>query len=247
MTDYTYGVQAIRPLIGNPEDIARFDLAISVASRDVGADVINQARRPGTQRYPREAASALLRWVWSRTPDQVVWDDGAVSAVYRAANDLGSRYVEDPPLIQAANVREKVARLAVALAARLFSTDERGEDIIVTRGHVKAAVAFIDKLYSMEGFGYAERSEEVIEDRRAAEQPSNKKAAKLALKRNAGLARFLRGAGKFRRQDLEEVLNTDREEANAIISELLELRMIYKDKGDVRLTPTLHELLREVR
>jgi hypothetical protein len=45
----------------------------------------------------------------------------------RAANDLGSRYVEDPPLIQAANVREKVARLAVALAARLFSTDERGE------------------------------------------------------------------------------------------------------------------------
>jgi hypothetical protein len=246
MTDYTYGVQAIKPLIGNPEDIARFDLAISVASGDVSAAEINRARKPGAQRYTRDSANALLRWVWSRTPDQVVWDDGAVGAVYQAANDLGARYVEDPPLIQAANVREKIARIAVALAARLFSTDERGEDIIVTKAHVKGAVAFIDRLYNLPGFGYAERSGEVIEDRRAAERPTNKKAAKAALERNIGLARFLRGAGKFRRQDLEEVLNTDREEANAIISELLDLRMIYKEKGDVKLTPTLHALLREV-
>lgn len=247
MSDYTYGVQAIKPLIGNPEDIARFDIAISVASGDVSADDINRARKPGTQRYSRDAASTLLRWVWSRTPDQVVWDEGATEAVYKAANDLGRRYVEDPPLIQAANVREKVARVAVAIAGRLFSSDERGEDIIVTRAHVKAAVAFIDRLYSMVGFGYAERSAEVIEDRTAAMRPANKRAAKKALERNPGLARFLRSQGKFRRQDLEEILNTDREDANAIISELLDLRMIYKDKGDVRLTPTLHELLREVK
>lgn len=247
MSDYTYGVQAIRPLIGNPEDVARFDLAISVASGDVSAADINQRREPGPQLYPKEAATALLRWAWSRTPENVLWEDGATEAVYKAANDLGGRYTEDPPLIQAANVREKVARLAVAVAARLFSTDERGEDLIVKTAHVQAATQFIDRLYRMEGFGYAERSAEVIKDRKASERPANKEATKKALERNAGLARFLRGAGKFRRQDLEEVLNTDREEANAIISELLELRMIYKDKGDVKLTPTLHTILREVK
>lgn len=245
MTDYTYGVQAIRPLIGNAEDIARFDLAMSVASGDVSSDDINRSREAGAQRYDRESCSALLRWAWSRTPDQVAWADGATEGVYRSASDLGRRYVEDPPLIQAANAREKVARLAVAIAARLFSSDERGERIVVQRAHVRAAVAFLDRLYSMEGFGYAERSREVIEDRAAAERPENIVKARDALRRNAGLDKFLRSQGKFRRQDLEEILDIDREEANAIISELYQLRMIWKDKGDVRLTPTLHRLLRE--
>lgn len=245
MSDYTYGVQAIKPLIGNPEDIARFDLAMSVASHDVPSSEINRQHSIGRQRFSREAYAALLRWVWSRTGDQVIWREGAVEATYRAAEDLGSRYVEDPPLIQAANVREKVARVAVAIAARLFSSDERGDSVIVERAHVQSAVAFIDRLYSMEGFGYAERSHEVIADRSAAEQ--HVELARKFLVNKPGLSKFLRSQGKFRRQDLEEILDVDREEANAIISQLYDMRMVYKDKGDVRLTPTLHGLLRGVK
>jgi hypothetical protein len=245
MSDTTYGIQQIRPLIGNPEDIARFDLAMSVDSGDVSSTDINRSREETPQRYSREAASTLLRWAWSRVPENVVWDEGSVEAVYKAANELGRRYVEDPPLIQAANAREKVARIAVALAARLFSSDERGEIILVKRSHVRGAVQFLDRIYSMPGFGYAERSREVIEDRQAAERPENIKKAQTVLFNNPGLDKLLRSQGKFRRQDLEEILDIDREEANAIISVLYGLRMIWKDKGDVRLTPTLHRLLRE--
>lgn len=245
MSDFTYGVQAIRPLIGNPEDIARFDLAMSVSSGDVKSSDINRSREVGAQQYSREAASLLLRWAWSRSPDQIVWGDGATAAVYKAADALGARYVEEPPLIQAANAREKVARVAVALAARLFSSDERGEKVVVERAHVRSAVSFIDRLYNMAGFGYAERSREVIEDRAAAERPDNINHARAILGRNPGLDKFLRSQGTFRRQDLEEILDVDREAANAVISELYALRMIWKDKAQVKLTPTLHRLLRE--
>lgn len=244
MKDFTYGVQAIKPLIGSPEDIARFDLAMSVASGDVPSSEINRPRQVGPQRYPREPARSLLRWVWSRTAENVRWGEGAVSAVYEAAEGLGARYVEEPPLIQAANAREKVARLAVAIAARLFSTDDRGEDIIVKREHVAGAVAFIRVLYDNPDFGYGERSREIIDDQRAAE--NNIELARRYLLNKPGLAKFLRSNGQFRRQDLEEILDTDKEEANAIISQLYELRMIYKVKGDVRCQPTLHKLLREV-
>jgi hypothetical protein len=244
MSDYTYGVQAIRPLIGNAEDIARFDLAMSVSSGDIRAEDINRSHEAGPQKYSREACQALVRWAWSRTPDQIIWGEGAEDTVFKAALDLGSRYTEDPPLIQAANVREKVARIAVAIAARLFSTDERGEMLIVRSSHVKAAVQFLDRLYSMKGFGYAERSKEYLDDRRMAENPKNIKLARRVLTHNAGLDKFLRAQGKFRRQDLEEILDIDREEANAIISELYRLRMLYKVKGDVLLTPTLHNILR---
>lgn len=243
MSDFTYGVQAIRPLIGTTEDIARFDLAMSVAAGEVPSTEINRHHEKGRTEYPSEACAMLVRWVWSRKPEQVIWSSAAERAVYKAASDLGGRYVEDPPLIQVANVREKVARIAVAIAARTFSTDETYEHIIVNREHVKDAVAFLDLIYGMRGFGYRERSTEAIADRQEAEKRSTE--VKVMLYNKPWLAKFLRSNGKFRRQDLEEIGNIDREEANAIISELYDYRMIIKDKGDVRLTPTLHNLLRE--
>jgi uncharacterized membrane protein len=85
---------------------------------------------------------------------------------------------------------------------------------------------------------------ELIAD--AAEAREKGKEIKVFLYNKPWLAKFLRSAGKFRRQDLEEIGNTDREEANAIINKLWESRMVVKDKGDVRLTPTLHNILREV-
>ena len=245
MSDLTYGVQHIKPLIGNPEDIARFDLAMSVQAGDVPAEEINRSHQTGEQRYTAESCSALVRWAWSRTPEQIVWTAAAERCVFKNANEMGRRYVEDPPLVQAANVREKIARLAVAIAARLFSTDKSYERVMVRREHVEAAVAFMDRLYNMPGFGYGERSRELINDRNEAR--GNRGRIRRYLADKPGLAKFLRSAGKFRRQDIEEVLNVDREEANAIISTLYEARMVRKLKGDIWVEPTLHDLLRRVK
>lgn len=245
MADYTYGVQAIAPLIGNPEDIARFDLAMTVRAGDVPATEINRIHAHTRQKYTSDDCRLLIRWIWSRTPDHVVWREGAEEMVFAAANRMGKRYTEDPPLVQVANVREKLARVAVALAARTFSTDVTGERIVVKRAHVKDAVAFIDMLYSMQGFGYAERSRELIDDRREAE--GNARDIKEYLYRKPSLAKFLRSTGKFRRQDVEEILNVDREHANAIISRLYEAKMVRKIKGDILVEPTLHAILREVK
>jgi hypothetical protein len=245
MSDSTYGVQQIAPLIGKPEDIARFDMAMSVKTGEVPMEEINRPHRAGEQRYDSESCSMLIRWVWSRTPDQIIWTKLAEQTVYKLANDMGRRYVEDPPLIQAANVREKIARFSVAIAARLFSTDKSYEKILVRKEHVFAAVAFMDRVYNMPGFGYAERSRELIRDRREAKGQVG--SIREFLGNKPGLGKFLRGAGKFRRQDIEEVLNVDREEANAIISTLYDARMVRKLKGDIWVEPTLHDLLRRVQ
>lgn len=245
MSNFTYGVEAIKPLVGNPEDIARFDIAMSATAGEVPAEEINRAHEAGSQQFSSDLCSTLVRWVWSRKPEQIVWEDGAEAAVYKAANDLGSRYVESPPLVQAANVRVKVARLAVALAARLFSTDDSYENVVVRRDHVEDAVAFLDRIYNMPGFGYAELSREAMEDK--AHAVAKRDSILAWLRGRQGLAKFLRSNSTFRRQDLEEILNTGREEANAIINTLWEARMVKKDKGDVRVEPALHDLLRKVR
>lgn len=245
MSDYTYGVQAIAPLIGNPEDIARFDLAMSVRTGEVSPSEINRAHKQVRQKYGEAACQSLLRWVWSRKPDQVIWAKGAEDAVFKSAQKMGAEYTEDPPLIQVANVREKIARIAVALAARTYSTDRTGELVVVRREHVRDAVVFIDHLYSMPGFGYAERSSELLRD--ASEADDKRVEIKSYLYERPNLAKFLRNTGKFRRQDVEEVMNVDKEKANAVIARLWEAKMVRKDKGDVRVNPALHDLLRELK
>lgn len=245
MSEFTYGVQAIRPLIGTSEDIARFDLAMSVASGEVSSKEINRRVKRGELAYSAEACQTLLRWVWSRSEEQIKWDRGAEREVYRQADAMGKRYVEEPPLVQSADIRVKIARFSVALAARLFSTTDDHECILVKRDHVKDAVAFMDRVYNLAGFGYAERSREIISDAREATKKADD--IRIYLDQRKGLAKFLRSNGSFRRQDLEEVMNVSREEANATVNTLLSARMVRKEKGDVRVEPMLHALLREVK
>jgi hypothetical protein len=245
MANYTYGVDAIKPLIGNAEDIARFDLAMAVTLFDVPSEIINQPAPAGEFKYTEEACHALLMWVWTRTADDVVFTPEAEAKVFDAANEMGKLYIEDPPLIQAANVRIKIARVAVALAARTFSTDASHEKVVVAPQHVADAIAFINILYGMQAFGYRERSRETLADRLAAEQ--NKEEIAQYLKGRPLLAKHLRNAGKFRRQDLEELLACSKEEANGIINKLFEARMVRRVLGDIYVEPTLHALLRETK
>lgn len=244
MAEFTYGVQAIRPLIGAPEDIARFDFAMSASAGDVSADEINREHSEGEQEFDSDLCSTLVRWVWSRRSDQIMWAKGAEDAVRKAAVEMGARYVEDPPLVQVANVRIKIARLAVALAARLFSTDATHEKVMVRREHVWDAVSFLDRIYGMRGFGYAELSGERIKDR----QEAGSKAIEIRrwMQGRQGLARFLRSNPKFKRQDIEEFMNVGRDEANAIINRLWEASMVRKDHGIVIVEPALHELIRQI-
>lgn len=245
LDQYTYGVDAIKPLIGNPEDIARFDIAMAVARGDVAPEEFNKRIEEGALKYTSSACHTMLMWCWTRTPDQVVWAAGSEDMVYKLALVFGARYVEDPPIVQMANARIKIARVAAALAARTFSTDDSYEKIIITKQHVVDAVTFMDMLYDMPAFGYRERSQERLDDIRDAND--NREQIRIYLLENRGLAKFLRSNSKFRRQDLEEILNRDRESANSIINKLWEARMIRKDGADNRVEPTLHELLREVR
>ncbi len=243
MDTFTYGVDAITPLIGNAEDIARFDMAMSVKFDPNLANQINRHRTLGEFHYPSADCHLLLMWVWSRTRDQIRFTDKAVSAVYKASNNLGRRYTENPPLIQVANVRHKVARGAAALAAATFSTDKTNQNVVVTEAHVRDFVAFIDRLYGMQEFGYLERSAEIIEDAKFARTCFRK--TELYLAQHPGLAKYLRGSSSFKRQDIEEIMSCKREYANTIINKLYEYRMIKKEGGFVIVTPALHDLLRE--
>lgn len=246
MADFTYGVYAIAPLIGNKEDIARFDLAMTVRSDEVDSDVINRPYVAAESSYSREACQTLLRWVWSRKPEQIKWGVGAEPMVLEVSKDLGELYVEDPPLVQAANVRFKVARLAVAVAARTFSTDRTFENIVVNTEHVLAAEQIIKGLYGDPGFGYLVLSQERKDTVRTSVVSFDE--AKQWLHEQPDLTRFLRNQreGHFRRQDLEDMLTMDRDLSGTTVNKLFGFGLVRKDRANIEMEPVLHQILREL-
>lgn len=248
MAQYAHGVHAVRPLIGNMEDVARFDLAMAVAADEVRSEDINKAHTDSRRHvYTSEACSQLVHWVWSRKPDQIEWEEGAEDRVLELAVDMGDRYIEDPPLVQAANVRFKIARVAVAIAARTFSTTRDYQKVRVNLSHVEAAVKFMDTIYGMDSFGYKEHSAEKIQEGKDALERWGQ--AKSWLKEQPQLVRFLRTSetGMFKSNDMQDFMNLTRDGANGIVSTLFNNRLVARKGAYIEITAMLQSMLREIQ
>ena len=144
-------------------------------------------------------------------------------------------------------MRVKLARIAVAIAARVFSCSEDGQEIIVHKEHVKAAVELLDALYGMDSFGYQSHSRKVIRDR------------ELAVKRRSQCYRYLINeegvrqtlmsvlGQNFKMRDFSEFGGLHQSEAQQAVTNLQQMKMIErKDKGYMRMTPALIEVLKKL-
>lgn len=241
-------LRAIKQLVRNPEDIARFDYAMAVANNEVSPDIINSTEHKKVRhRYTSDACHNLIMWAWSRKKDQVLWGRGTEEAVYDAAISMGGRYVSDPPLVQVENIRVKIARLAVALAARTFSCSKNGEKVWVRKAHVESAVEFLDSIYSAESMGYMRSSRRTLVTRQEAQDSKGK--VRRFLKGEPHVLAAIRaiGAETFRSRDFEEQAALTKDEANLVMRSLTEWRMIAREaRGAVRFEPAMTEVLREM-
>lgn len=242
-------IDAIGDLVANPEDIARFDLAMVAASDDVDSKLINAAKPPKVPHvYTTELCAALVLWAWSRRSDQVRWDLGAQRLCLVLAEKMGGEYVPDPPLVQTENARVKLARIAVAIAARLFSHDGDGENVLVTKQHVYAARSLMRRLYGAPSFGYEAYSTKELRAQAVAE--TGKRECWGWLKQNpmakAALLAVVNDK-EFRVRDLEEFGGLPRDSAQIAIGDLLRMHMIRRGhRGYIRMEAPLVQLLRKL-
>jgi hypothetical protein len=158
MSSYTYGIQATNDLIEAPEDIARFDYVLAVAHDEVSGKIINQRREPLPIIHEAKLEQELIMWCWSRKPNEVKFENEAIKHIYESSILLENLYDFSIPLIQVENVRFKLAKIAIAFAARFYSNEEKGKILLVRRSHVDCAIVFFDKIYGKEASGYSDYS-----------------------------------------------------------------------------------------
>lgn len=241
-------IEGLQQLVKNPEDIARFDIAMSAASDEVDSSVINSANPPKVKhRFTTDRCSELISWAWSRKVDDITWAEGTEEYVLEVAEKMGAKYVPDPPLIQSENFRIKLARIAVAIAMRLFSCDETGEKVVVGNEHVYAAAELLHMLYSDSHFGYLDHSRKTLRDRKQAED--NFRTCKLYLSSNESVFHALlstRGS-KFKVRDFEEFAAMHKQEAQEAVRNLVHLKMVQRMSGGyIKAEPALIAVLRKL-
>lgn len=229
LSTYSQGVIAVKELIGAPEDIARFDIIATVASSDVGLGIVNASREMET---PSTFTSTLchqrVMWAWSRKRDDIVFTDGAVATVLLKATDQGKkyRYATEIPLVEPNEQRVKLARLAVAVAAMFFSTDESGDKIVVRSEHVQFGYEYLEKLYAKRSLAFSEYAE-AARRRYELDDPEHKVGQ--IIRHSPGAAQSLMEQEKLTQRDFKELLAyDDNAEMRAALSELRDVGFLRR-------------------
>lgn len=155
---YPHGVDAILELIGQPEDVSRFDLICTLADSEVDAEVINAPNHsiPRNPKYTADRFNKLVRLVWCLKEDQILFTDEAIAACREGAMAIGKDYSPSIPIFKASFGRILLARISTAIACLLYSFIIEGEEIYleVNEVHVECAEKLLRMLYNKPSFGY---------------------------------------------------------------------------------------------
>ena len=156
-----YGVNAVLKLFGAAEDVRRLDFAVGVASGEVSSDLVNRAVASFDNVehiYTSDLCKQRVLWAWSRKPSDVVFTEAATQAILDYAGKMGAKYSSRIPLVEAADQRIKLARLSVATACCMFSTDD-GEHVIVKPEHAEFVFWYLNTIYDSRALAYNKFSE----------------------------------------------------------------------------------------
>ena len=143
ISTYPHGLAVLTELVGTAEDIARYDLMLVLSDRgNTDADPYWRPQEP----LPNEVYQARVRWVWSRKPEQIVIEDDVGHYLIARATEL-NREFDSHIKVFGTEAWKKLARLSIAVAGYLVSTDVTFEKIVVKREHVAFAEQFFRSIY----------------------------------------------------------------------------------------------------
>lgn len=147
---YAHGIHMLRHLCFKDSILSRFDVAYVVRADDVDKEEFTASYESESTDFTEYQCQALIRWAYSRTADDIVFEDGLEDCVNNSQKRLLEKYHPATQLVNQ-EMRAKLIRLSVSLATMLYSTPEDDcNKIYVKSEHVEYIVDFLDRIYSSE-------------------------------------------------------------------------------------------------
>ncbi len=249
LSSYGFGVEAVKELIGNLEDIRRFDFTLLVSLLDVNPQQLLQLQRnpPKVPHvYSSELCQRCVLWAWTRTPDQVKFTDGARESLFKEAQALCLQFNETIPLVDSGSMQYKLARLATALACRTFSHEPKDNQLVLVR---KCHVCFIDNFirvsFASKTFGYGDYSKAMT----AATTLLNADEISTRIGQAPFPSDFINqmlNATEIELRDIQDWCSWDRQDALQMLSFLVRKHALRRDGRAYRKSSSFIELLKKM-
>jgi len=150
-----------RDLFVSDRVITRFDIGILIRQGDV--DAPKSVYRPIGTEYTSYQCRTLIKWAWSRSVSDVVYEEGYREEVDKWVTWLTGKYVSETLMVNI-EMMSKLIRLPLSLAGMLYSTTEDCNKIYVRKVFVEYMALYIDKLYSSPNMKLDEFSKMKIEE-----------------------------------------------------------------------------------
>jgi hypothetical protein len=152
IASYPNGISIITELVPTAEDIARYDIILILAQ--TGELEIDPLWEPITP-LPRQCYKDRIRWIWTRTADQIIKTPELERYIIEQSNNLNKKYPSHIKLF-GTEAWKKISRIAQAVAGYTVSASEDFQSIIVTKEHVDYAVDLLQRIYDNPVFKFKE-------------------------------------------------------------------------------------------
>lgn len=217
------GIMLAKDVFGRPEDIARLDLMSVVRASDVDGSVVHEDHSGTPHTHTTELCHQLLMWTWSRKPDEIRFSDEAALAARGVSERLGAKYNCDIKIVEPMEQRFKVARVAGALAALCYSTED-GITLTINEEHVLAAEMVLERLFDDPAVAYNDYA--VSYSHRLAVR-SRDEVLRWCGGQPEEMLRTILIQPKFRMYDIQNFGDFTRDDAQTSISFLLQQRALF--------------------
>ena len=246
MSAHNFGVEAIRELIGNLEDVRRFDMALVVTTSQLDASALNvlTRHRPVVQHmHHADLCRSLVLWSWTRTEHQVRFEPEATDLALEEATELSEQFTDAIPLVDRGSMRHKLARLSAALACRTFSCSPDMEEAVVRPCHVAYIAGTLRRVYADPTFGYSDYTE-AIKLSTTMVDADVVMAQLRALPFPKDFARSMLNTAAVQLTDIQDWCGWNRGEAMGLLSLLVRKRALTRERDSYRKTADFIQLLR---
>lgn len=234
---YTFGVEAVFELLGAPQDVRRFDVAMCVSGEDNDTTEVE-----ATETYSPEMLRDAVLFAWTRTADQIEIPE---EMIQESAARLCEKFVEDRiPLVDKGSTHKKIAKLAIALAVRTGSIE--GEKVIVRPCHVEYIEKFLDRIYCDKWMAY-DKFSEGLKILNFVKDPSMVEEEIKMVPFPKDLADYFAESTFYEIKDIMDFGGCDQDSAQSVISMLRRKKCVIKKKGGYIKSPGFTKFLHSVQ
>lgn len=239
LASYQSGLRAISELVGQAEDVSRFDLICTLTDSEVSSKVINQQALDYEEMglYTADHLRRLVRFVWSLKPDQICLTEKAYLASLQITQEMAERYHPSVPIFKAGAGRLKLARIACAIACAQFNWN--GKQINVEIKHIQCAEKLLQMLYDKESFGYRKYSIKAFARERITNEENLTRIFGDVFRKQEKRIRvlhYIESTGKFSDRELHEITGTPLIEISRFIGALIDSNVIERTGKEWQMT-----------